>query len=130
MMEQPIEGLSLKNKLTLEIYDQSKKIAGDRWQVSLVGRIDIPVPGGEPLALKNGDTVSGTELKEALGETVRFEYKTERNFVDDNEKEACFNELKTSFLKNTKAYLAHDDFQRSFILKKYREHLASKRLYT
>lgn len=128
MTSQPIEGLGLKNKLTLQIYDQSKKIAGDRWQVSLVGRIDIPVPS-EPLALKNGDTVSGTELKGALGETVRFEYKTERNFIADDEKDACFAEMKTSFVENTRAYLEHDDFQRSFILKKYREHLAQRTMY-
>lgn len=126
MTERLVEQLDLKNGLRVEIYDQSRKVAGDRWHVELAAKMDIPVPD-EPVMLKNGDTVLGAELQAALGKSVQFAYKSERNFIQ--EKEACFEELKTSFLNNTRAYLEHADFQRSFVLKKYREYLAQQQRY-
>lgn len=128
MATQPIEHIDLTNGLSVQIYDQSRRTAGDRWYISLVARLDVPIPSGA-IALKNGDTVSGAEFQEALGDTIQFEFKTERHFIHEEEKDACFNDMKTSFFKNTKSYLEHPDFQRSFILKKYREHLAQKGLY-
>jgi hypothetical protein len=128
MVEKLIQCLDLDNGLTIQIYDQSKNVASERWLVLLVARIDIPVPNG-PVMLKNGDTVQGTELQKALGENVQYEYSSERNFIHEKEKQTCFDEMQASFLENIKVYLAHSDFQRSFILKKYREHLAQKKLY-
>ena len=129
MSEKLSEHLDLNNGLTVRIYDLSRKVAGNRWLVKLAARIDVPVPS-DPIPLKNGDTVSGTELQEALGKHVQFEFSSERNFIHEKELKPCFEHIKASFLQNTKPYLAHADFQRSFILKKYREYLGQKRLYS
>ena len=43
MYEKLIETIALKNGLALEIYDQSRKIAGDRWLVKIAAKIDIPI---------------------------------------------------------------------------------------
>ena len=39
----PLRTIPLGNGLMLEIYDQSRKVAGDRWLVKLVVKINIPI---------------------------------------------------------------------------------------
>ena len=43
MDEKLIKTVELKNGLKLDVLDGSRKIAGDRWQVVLKIRINIPV---------------------------------------------------------------------------------------
>lgn len=43
-MEQTlIKTIELSNGLKLNFYDISRKLAGDRWYVGLIARIDIPL---------------------------------------------------------------------------------------
>jgi len=93
MNEKLIKTIVLKNGLTLEIYDQSRKIAGDRWLVKMAAKIDIPV---DCLHLGNGlnKQVSLNSLKRSFDNFLRYEQKGERNFVGDQQKDTVFNDYK------------------------------------
>jgi len=41
--EKLINTIVLGNGLILEIYDHSRKVAGDRWLVKMVSKVDIPI---------------------------------------------------------------------------------------
>jgi len=109
MNEKLIKTMVLKNGLTLEIYDQSREIAGDRWLVKMAAKIDIPI---DQLHLDDGlnKQVSLNSLKESFDNFVRYEQKRERNFVGDQQKDSVFNDLVTSFLTSTREYLSHPHF--------------------
>lgn len=116
-----IESISLKNGLILELWDNSRPVAGDRWQVTLKARINIPVSedwfadlSRLPAPLK--------DLREALGDRVCFEYQNMRNFIDVNEKEAALNQMRVSLVDNAVHYYSHPDFAARWLAKQYREY--------
>jgi len=120
MKEKLIKTMDLENGMQLNFYDTSRKIAGDRWQVSLVVRMEIPVT--EVLIKDPGQsTESVNEIATVLGENVLFEQKRERNFIDDTQKAEMFKELYDSFVNSTFVYLSNEAFPRKYITKKYRE---------
>ena len=43
MKEKLIKTLDLENGLQLNVYDASRELVGDRWLVSLIVRMDVPV---------------------------------------------------------------------------------------
>lgn len=97
----PVEILHLENGLTLELYDHSRRLVGDRWNVILTARIDIEVEDAEAAA--------------TLGPSITYEQRRQRVFVDDGAKGAAFGELRASFLSNQQAYLARADFGERFV---------------
>jgi hypothetical protein len=120
MKEKPVETLDLKNGLKLNIYDASRKLAGDRWRVSLIARMEIPV--SEVLGKNDPEpTAPVKEIKDVLGARIVFEQKRQRIFVDANEKENVFNEMYDSFIGNSLDYLSKETFPKQFILKTFKE---------
>lgn len=120
MNEKLIETIQLKNHMQLDIFDCSRKLAGDRWLIKLVARMKIPV--SEVLfhnISPSGEAVN--EIKNVLGENVFFEQKRERMFIDKTEKETTFKELYDSFMASTFDYLSNDAFPEKYVLKKFRE---------
>jgi hypothetical protein len=119
MTQQPLTTLTLDNQLTLCLFDASRKIAGDRWRVEIVLQIDIPVSEtwftGGPLP------ASLAELKEMLGETVRFEYRDQRSFVDAGEKEDLLAKMQADLLVLAHRYYGHPDFAARFLTKTFLE---------
>jgi hypothetical protein len=119
MRQQPLATLTLDNQLTLSLFDASRKIAGDRWRVEIVLTIEIPVsdtwfgahPQPAPLA----------ELKEMLGETVRFEYRDRRTFVDTDEKDVLLAKMQADLLAMAPRYYGHPKFAARYINKTYLE---------
>lgn len=119
MKEQLIKSIPLDNGQVLNIYDASKNIAGDRWQVNLVARIRISV---NEINLKNDTSLPPVdEIKQALGGTVEYEIKKQRNFIDDKEKKTVLTDLLDTFIKYSVPYLSHPEFAKRFIIKKYAE---------
>jgi len=119
MEDRIVKRLELDNGLVLKIADESKKLAGDRWVVRCTARIDVPA-----------DCVKGPDaekIRTALGDTVCFEQKRERNFIAEEEKDAVFASLSTFFLDTSLSYLAHPEFGTRFVLKKYREYCSDYR---
>ena len=120
---------ALGNKLILELYDASRKITGDRWLVSLVAKIDIPIEDSI-LPIDGEPDTDILEIREALGESVCFRQTRNHNFIAESEKEATFQDLIESFLSTSSSYLSHKDFPKKFIAKEYKKHLKMKSWYT
>jgi len=118
-----VQTIGLKNNLKLKIYDRSKKMAGDRWLVSMIAQVDIPVSSiPETLHdLQNDPDNNKDEIMKLLGNTVTFEQKRERFFIDESKKESVFNEVCDHFVKSTINYLSHPDFPKKYVIIKYRE---------
>lgn len=110
-----LEKMSLKNGLTLEFWDESRKLAGDRWYVGLRACIEVPVP----------DELEGEDLKEALrtmnealGGKVFYQHLMERHFVAEGEVMGALDGLKKAFLEHSLSYLSHFDFAKRFVMAK------------
>ena len=120
MNEKLIKTMDLENNMQLNLYDNSRKLAGDRWLVSLIVRMEILV--SETTLPDDRQSVDhGEDLLAVLGEKVVFEQKRERIFVDESEKEKVLTELIDRFQKNTRHYLAHESFPQKYVLKIYGE---------
>lgn len=127
MKEKLIKTIDLENGLQLNVYDASRKLVGDRWLVSLVVRMDVPVTealkknGRQPM--ENVD-----EIKDVLGDSVLFEKIREKIFVDTAAKETVFKELCDMFLNSSLNYLSKEIFPKQYILKTYKEEVKKKLL--
>lgn len=127
MKEKLIETLDLENGLQLNVYDASRKLVGDRWLVSLIVRMDVSVT--EALEKNSRQSTENIdEIKEMLGDSVLFEKKREKIFVDTAAKETVFKELCDMFLNSSLNYLSKDSFPKQYILKTYKEKLKKNSL--
>jgi hypothetical protein len=120
MKDKLIKTIVLGNGLILEIYDYSRKIAGDRWLVKMVSKVDIPID----YLIKNARGSSQfnlqvDELKKFFDACIRYENKRERNFISGKEKDTVFNDLLMSYLESTQAYLSHPDFPIRYAAREY-----------
>ncbi|RKX20377.1 MAG: hypothetical protein DRP51_05810 [Candidatus Zixiibacteriota bacterium] len=120
MQDNAIKKIALKNGLTLEFIDNSRKIAGDRYVVVLKTRIEVPVSNSW-FSERDASIPSIEDITKKVGDTVFFEQKKERNFVDENEKEAVLNNIIEVAEDFGIRYLGHPDFPKKLILKKYNE---------
>ena len=120
MEKKLIKTINLANGLELKILDASRKLAGDRWLVALIARIEIPI---NDLLLKTDDfpSLNVDEIKKAFGEKISFEQKREKIFIDDDEKDNIMKEIQDSFLNSSLSYLSRSDFPQKYILKKINE---------
>ena len=100
-------------------YDASKRLVGDRWQVTLIVRMRVPIT--EDL----GDLPAPIDqVRRRLGETVKFEHKASRAFVAQSEKEEMLRQMCEGFKSLSLPYLFHADFQKKLVAKRYLEVLA------
>ncbi|HUT43159.1 MAG TPA: hypothetical protein VMW95_02390, partial [Desulfobacterales bacterium] len=109
MKEKLIKTIDLENGLQLNLYDGSRKLAGDRWLVSLIVRMDVPVT--EVLKRNGRESMENlNEIKGMLGDSVMFEKKREKIFIDKTKKETAFKELCDMFLNSSLNYLSKEIF--------------------
>ena len=128
MNEKLIKTMDLKNGIRLDFYDCSRRLAGDRWLVSLIVRMKIPVTE----VFTHHDSSSTElvkEMRNLLGEGVLFEQKRERIFVDEDRKDEVFKELHDNFLNNTLHYLSNEKFPGRYVLKRYKEEVKKSSWY-
>jgi len=127
MKEKLIKTLDLENGLQLKVYDGSRELVGDRWLVSLIVRMDVPVT--EALKKNSREPMENIdEIKDMLGDSVLYEKKREKIFVDKTEKEKVFKELCDMFLNSSLNYLSKKAFPKQYILKTYKEEMKKKSL--
>jgi hypothetical protein len=106
----------LNNGLTLEFWDYSRPIAGDRWFVLLEVRIAIPIrPDTLPSELRG----QIDQVKETLGDEIIFSQKNERNFIAATEAPKILKNMQDSFLGMASGYFGHPDFAPRFIRGKF-----------
>ena len=102
----------LNNGLTLEFWDYSRPIAGNRWFVLLEIRIAIPIrPDTLPPELRG----QADQIREALGGEIIFSQKDERNFIAITEAPQILKNMQDRFLDMAPGYFGHPDFAAGFI---------------
>ncbi|MBA3016009.1 MAG: hypothetical protein FP815_13850 [Desulfobulbaceae bacterium] len=99
----------LTNGITIRYFDESKKIAGDRWLVKLRCHASIPQQEWMMEAL-NGDDEQTLFCREQFGGQLFYEAFRERNFIDDGEKDNVLIQLRNCFDDNVLGYLAKEEF--------------------
>jgi hypothetical protein len=108
----------LTNGLTLEFWDHSRPVAGDRFFVRLETRIAIPV---------RADTLSpelqphAARVIQVLGEELIFSHQEERNFIALSEAPSILKDMQDRILALAPSYFAHADFAARFIRRKFAE---------
>ncbi|MDD9301590.1 MAG: hypothetical protein HUK40_04280 [Desulfobacter sp.] len=125
MERTPCKEIKLENDHCLEIFDDSRKIADDACVVIMTAEMKIPVQKElftiEPVTDKMFETIL-----ETLGSPIVYTYRVERNMIMDNEREALFESLVTTFMENTGKYIAKPSFPEKLVLKEYRERIEKK----
>jgi hypothetical protein len=119
--------IDLKSGLELEIYDLSRKLAGDRWYVGFIACVEIPITFLAGHA--DSSEIDIEKMKDVLGETVRFEQKRDRNFIDEKEKDALLNGLIDDFLASTLPYFSEKNFAKKYALIAYKKKLKKASWY-
>ena len=128
MPPKKIKSINFQNGLNVKLYDISRKLAGDRWYVGLLIQIDIPI-SDSLLNEKLLAPYSIEEIKNALGETICFEQKRERHFIDKLKKKDLLHDFTESFLKSYLTYFIHPDFASKYVLKEYKKYLERQTWY-
>lgn len=119
MKKEPIECIELKNGLTLQLFDKSRLVTGNRHRVVFSARIEFDLkPEYVP---DNERGISWGDVRASLGDRVVYQYENVRNFIDENDKKKIFEDQKKHFLKTGLAYLSHPDFAKRLVLRKYRQ---------
>jgi hypothetical protein len=112
-----VDRIELKNGLILEIWDESRGLVGDRWVVTMMARIRIPL--NHEIARDVGDTIH--EIQNLLGDSIFYIQRKTRNFIPDKDVPTVFNQLKERFLESALPYLSNPSFPRQFVKKKWEE---------
>ncbi len=124
MEKKLLNTISLENDLLISFYDESRKIAGDRWQVILTAKIQILT---DQVQFTRMDPKKRSEILQVVGENVNYEKKLIRNFVGEKQKEETITALYESFLQITRPYFSHRQFAERFVLKTYADSLDKRK---
>ena len=104
-----LEDVQLANGVVVQFYDESRRVAGDRWQVTV--RYDAVVSVSETFwSLVSGEPELIEEIRDALGAEIVLTNVNERNFISAEEKEALVAETVTLARKNIFGYLSDPAF--------------------
>ena len=120
MEEELIKTIDLENGLELKLFDASRKLAGDRWLVSLIARIEI-LTNDSLIKEDASPSLNIDEIRKVLGEKLLFEQKRDKIFIDEKEKDEVMKEIQDSFLSSSLSYLSYSDFPKKYVLKKFNE---------
>lgn len=108
----------LNNGLTLEFWDLSRLMIGDRWIITLELRITIPINAANlPPDLLSHEA----EIVRVLGPEIVFSQRDERNFIAAKEFDASLEEMQARLLTLAPSYFGHPEFAGRLIRKRYAE---------
>lgn len=115
-----LEDEQLANGVMVRFYDESRRVAGDRWQVTV--RYDAVVSIPETFwSLVSGDPKMIEEIRAALGTEVVLTNVNERNFVSAAEKEELIAEVVGRARKNIFGYLSEPEFPERYFKRCFKE---------
>ena len=118
MSEKLLEKITLPNGLILEIWDTSRLMAGDRWLVSLLAKVEVTVLPEYFSPLDDGEQAY-QDLVAAHGNSLVFTQEKVRPFVDEKETKDMLTRLCQRIKDNLVAYLGNPKFASLYVLKKY-----------
>lgn len=114
-----IKKIELENRQTLVLSDLSRDISEDACVVIMQATMEISVTP----ALFNNEPLSGVtvdQIRDILGEKVIYEYRMERNFIFNHDKDGVLESLVDTFMKNMGRYISHPRFAPKLVLKQYK----------
>ena len=112
---------SLENNMTLTVYDQSKKMVGDRWLIKITCEAELPVDDEFFSRLPEADIALQAEVREAMAGSVKFLATKERTFVAETERASLVELMVTEILTNMVTYLNRPEFPEKLFVRKYEE---------
>lgn len=115
-----VKTVKLENGQTLEIRDCSRKIGPDAYLVALEAKMDVAVEKSL-FTDKELEKVPMDAITAKVGPSVAYEYREERNFIMDVDRESCFQELYDGFFKIQVPYLSKAVFPGKLVLKRFME---------
>ena len=115
-----LENEQLPNGVVVRFYDESRRVAGDRWQVTVRHNVVVSVP--ETFwSLVSGEPELIVKIRAALGTEIVLTNVTERNFISAEEKEALVAEIVSRTRNNIFGYLADPEFPESYFKRRFKE---------
>lgn len=111
-----VEEIPLPNGLVVEVYDKSRPIALDTTKVEVYSRVKITL---DPSFFSHQEHYE--KVKKVFGDELYYEHTNERTFVNNNDREAVFQELLKTLKKDVIPYLSKPSFPSHFALSKYAE---------
>lgn len=110
----------LPNGVVVRFFDESRRVAGDRWQVKV--RYDAVVSVSEKFwGLVGEEPESIKEIRATLGAEIVLTKVNERNFISAEEKEALVTEIVSNARKNIFGYLSDPGFPERYFKRCFKE---------
>ncbi len=114
-----LEDEQLANGVMVRFYDESRRVAGDRWQVTV--RYDAVVSISESFwGLVSGEPELIEEIRAILGEEIVLTNVNERNFISAEVKEALVAEIVSRARENIFGYLADPGFPERYFKRRFK----------
>lgn len=111
----------IRDGIAVTFYDRSRKIAGDRWLVELVGKAEVSVAEHFWSAVDEKDEKLLACVRKELGNRLTFSLSRVRNFVDQEEKQQTLDEMIRRFEENILQYLDAPNFSQKLFVKQYND---------
>ena len=111
----------LENNMTLTVYDQSKRMAGDRWLVKIVCEVELPVTETFFSCLTEVDFALQEEVRKVMAGSVKFSVVKEKTFIAETERVALVELMVTQILTNMVTYLNRPEFPERLFARRYEE---------
>lgn len=105
-----LEKIELENGLILEIWDYSRKIAGDRWLVGFLAQIVVE-PSKEDFSQ---DIYYEHFIKNTEGK-LYYRYRKERTFIPEEDVSRVYQSIRNNFLQAVLPYLSRKDFRENLL---------------
>jgi hypothetical protein len=105
-----LEKIDLGNGLILEIWDYSRKLAGDRWLVGFLAQVGV-----KPTREDFSSTFYYEQFLQKTDGFLYYRYQKERTFIPEGEVSAIYQSLKENFLKAVLPYITRPGFKDKLI---------------
>jgi hypothetical protein len=116
-----IEQRVLENNMTLTVYDQSKKMVGDRWLIKIVCEVEIPVGEDFFSRIPETDLDLQAAIRESMAGSVRFSVVKEKTFVAETERLSLVDLMTRQIQENMVTYLNRPEFPERLFARRYGE---------
>jgi hypothetical protein len=115
-----LEDEQLANGIVVRFYDESRRVAGDRWQVTVrYGAVVSVSESFWSLVSETPELIA--EIRATLGAEIVLTHVNERNFISVEEKEVLVAEIVRQARKNIFGYLADPGFPEHFFKRRFKE---------
>jgi hypothetical protein len=116
-----IEQRVLENEMILTVYDQSKKMVGDRWLIRIVCEVTIPVDEDFFSRIPEADLDLQEEIRASMAGSVKFSVVKEKTFVAETERFSLVDLMTRQIRENMITYLNRPEFPKRLFIRRYGE---------